>query len=195
MTPVFEPKGEQPTNLTPVQRPLQPSNAYHSAALQVDPDTIPPQLVADNSTPCSESTTRYLTLRTNVTMDPKAPTKQKSIWVQSKRLCSKAERLPPQSARGRLEELQEKFDHLEQFGVFQRPEDVGITLEYLKPSFLVKEPNGPSRLVTAFFDVGRYRKPRSSLLPDGDSTLRCVALWSHILVTDLKSVFFFFFFF
>ena len=171
MTPVFKPKGEQPTNLSPAQRPLQPSNAYHSAALQVDPDTIPPEVVADNSTPCSESTTRYLTLRTKVTMDPKAPTKQRSIWVQSKRLYSKAERLPPQPAGGRLEELQEKFDHLERLGVFQRPEDVGITLEYLNPSFLVKEPNGPSRLVTAFADVGRYSKPRASLLPDGDSPL------------------------
>ena len=35
----------------------------------------------------------------------------------------------PQYARDKLVELQEKFDHLEQLGVFQRHEDVGITVE------------------------------------------------------------------
>ena len=62
----------------------------------------------------------------------------------------------PQYARHKLVELQEKFDHLEQPGVFQLqcPEDVGITVEYLNPSFLVKKPNGGSRLVTAFADIG-----------------------------------------
>ena len=32
-------------------------------------------------------------------------------------------RPPPQYARDKLVELQEKFDHLEQLGVLQRPED------------------------------------------------------------------------
>ena len=96
----------------------------------------------------------------------------------------------PQYARDKLVELQEKFDHLEQLGVFQRPEDVGITVEYLNPSFLVKKPNGGSRLVTAFADVGRYSKPRPSLLPDIDSTLRRIAQWYHIIVTDLTSAFY-----
>ena len=46
----------------------------------------------------------------------------------------------PQYARDKLVELQEKFDHLEQLGAFQRPEDGGITVEYVNPSFLVKKP-------------------------------------------------------
>ena len=87
----------------------------------------------------------------------------------------------PQYARDKLVELQEKFDHLEQLGVFQRHEDVGITVEYL---------NGGSRVVTAFADVGRYSKPQPSLLPDMDSTLRHIAQWSHIIVTDLTSAFY-----
>ena len=95
-----------------------------------------------------------------------------------------------QYARDKLVELQENFDHLEQLGVFQRPEDVGITVEYLNPSFLVKKPNSGSRLVTAFADVGRYGKPQPSLLPDVDSTLRRIAQWSHIIVTDLTSAFY-----
>ena len=63
-------------------------------------------------------------------------------------------------------ELQEKFDHLEDLGVFKRPEDVGDSVEYLNPSFLVKKQSGGSRLATAFADVGRYSKPQPSLMPD-----------------------------
>ena len=36
-------------------------------------------------------------------------------------------------------ELQAMFDELEQAKVFHRPEDLGITVEYLNPSFLVKK--------------------------------------------------------
>ena len=96
----------------------------------------------------------------------------------------------PQYAHDKLVEFQEKFDHLEQLGVFQRPEDVSITVEYPNPSFLVKKPNGGSRLVTAFADVGRYSKPQPSLLPDVDFTVRRIAKWSHIIVTDLTSAFY-----
>ena len=96
----------------------------------------------------------------------------------------------PQYGRDKLVELQEKFDHLEQLGVFPRPEDVGITVEYLNLSFLVKKPNGGSHIVTAFADVGRYSKLQPSLLPDVDSTLHRIAQWSHIIVTDLTSAFY-----
>ena len=95
----------------------------------------------------------------------------------------------PQYARDKLIKLQEKFDHLEQLGVFRRPEDVDITVEYLNP-FLLKKPNGGSRLVTASADVGRHSKPQPSLLPDVDSTLRLTAQWSHIIVTYLTSAFY-----
>ena len=39
-------------------------------------------------------------------------------------------------------ELQEKFDQLEELGAFKRPEDIGISIEYLNPSFLVKKQRG-----------------------------------------------------
>ena len=54
----------------------------------------------------------------------------------------------PQYARNKLVELQEKFDQLEELGVFKRPEDIGISIEYLNPSFLVKKQSGGYRLVT-----------------------------------------------
>ena len=75
-----------------------------------------------------------------------------------------------QYPHNKLVELQQKFDDLEAQGVFHRPEDIGITIEYLNPSFLVTKPTGGHRLVTAYADVGRYSKPQSSLLPDVDTT-------------------------
>ena len=63
-------------------------------------------------------------------------------------------------------------------------------MEYLNPSSLVKKSNGGYRLVTAIADVGRYSKPRLSLIPDVDSTLRQIAQWRHIITTDLTSIFY-----
>jgi len=39
-----------------------------------------------------------------------------------------------QYAGNKLVELQEKFDQLEELGVFKRPQDVGVSIEYLNPS-------------------------------------------------------------
>ena len=95
-----------------------------------------------------------------------------------------------QYSRDKLVELQDKFDELECKGVFCRPEDIGVSVEYLNPSFLVKKPSGGYRLVTAFADVGRYSKPQPSLMPDVDSILRTVAQWKFIIKTDLSSAFY-----
>ena len=96
----------------------------------------------------------------------------------------------PQYNRDKLVQLQDKIDELESQGVLRRPEDVGISVEYLNPSFLVKKPNGGHRLVTDFADVGRYSKPQPSLMPDVDSTLRTIAPWKYIIKSDLTSAFY-----
>jgi hypothetical protein len=96
----------------------------------------------------------------------------------------------PQYAPNKLVELQHKLDELESLGIFQAPENLGITVEYLNPSFLIKKPSGGHRLVTVFADVGRYSKPKPSLLPDVDSTLRTIAKWKYIIVSDLTSAFY-----
>ena len=61
----------------------------------------------------------------------------------------------PQYSRNQLVELQAMCDEIEQAKVFRRPEDLGITIEYHNPSFLVKKPSSGHRLVTAFTDVAR----------------------------------------
>ena len=95
----------------------------------------------------------------------------------------------PQCACHQLLELQQKFEKLEALGVFKRPKDINIPVEYLNPSFLIKKPSGGYCLVTAFADVGRYSKPQSSLMPDVDSMLHLIALWKHIIATDSTSTF------
>ena len=94
----------------------------------------------------------------------------------------------PQYFRGKPFELLQKFDDLDNQGVFARPESLSITAESLNPSFLVKKkPSGSFRLVTAFADLGRCSKPQSSLMPDVDSTLFNIAQWKYLIKSDLTS--------
>ena len=187
-TPDFEPTEEPPTSPPPAQPPLPPSHASHSASVQVDPDSILPVTV--------RAKFQSLLKEYDSVFDPQFPgyngsagPNQAKVNIGPIEPPQRKGRLP-QYARDKLIELKEKFDHLEQLGVFQRPEDVGITVEYLNLSFLVKKPNCGFRLVTAFADVGRYSKPQPPLLPDVDSTLRRIAQWSHVIVTDLTSAFY-----
>ncbi|NRB15972.1 MAG: hypothetical protein HRU29_16410 [Rhizobiales bacterium] len=105
--------------------------------------------------------------------------------------------LPPQR-RGRiplynrtnLELLQEKFDELLSAGVFSKPEDIGIAVEYVNPSFLVKKSDGGHRLVTAFTELGIYARPQPSVMPNVDETLRQIGQWKFIVKTDLKQAYY-----
>ena len=97
----------------------------------------------------------------------------------------------PQYSRNQLVELQAMFDELEQANVFRRSEDLGITVEYLNPSFLVKKPSGGDRLVTAFADVARYSTPQPSLMPDVNTTLRTIRTpWRYLIKTNLTQAFY-----
>ena len=45
----------------------------------------------------------------------------------------------PQYCKNNLDILQQKFDELQKDGVFARPEEVGVSVEYVNPSFLIKK--------------------------------------------------------
>ena len=96
----------------------------------------------------------------------------------------------PQYSRNQLIELQAIFDELEQADVFCHPEDLGITVEYLNLSFLVKKPSGGHRLMTAFADVAWYSNPQPSLMPDVNTTLRTITPWRYLIKTDLTQAFY-----
>merc|ERR1712015_150946 len=83
----------------------------------------------------------------------------------------------PQYSRNRLDELQTICDELDSVDILAKPEEVPVVVEYLNPSFLVKNPSGDKRLVTSFSEVARYAKPQPSLMPDVDATLRQIARW------------------
>ena len=46
----------------------------------------------------------------------------------------------PQYSRDKVLELQDKFDVLEHMGVFMKPEDAGISVEYVNPSLCLPSP-------------------------------------------------------
>ncbi|XP_071963837.1 uncharacterized protein [Antedon mediterranea] len=92
--------------------------------------------------------------------------------------------------RDTLLELQAKFDDLETEGVFAKPEQVNTTVEYLNLSFLIKKPNGGSRLVTSFGEVAQYSKPQPSLMPNIDNVLHDIARWNFIITTDLYQAYY-----
>jgi len=97
----------------------------------------------------------------------------------------------PNYSKNNLEELQDKFDELEREGVFVRPEDVGITVEHVSPSFLVNKPSGNGkRLVTAFTSIGEYCKTLPISMPTVDDVLRTIATWKFIIKTDLRDSFY-----
>ena len=97
---------------------------------------------------------------------------------------------PSTSSPRQAGRISKEFDELEQCQVFRRPEDVGITVEYINPSFLVKKPSGGYRLVITFAVVGRYSKPQPPLMPDVDSTLRTIAPWKYVIKSELTRAFY-----
>lgn len=108
------------------------------------------------------------------------------------------ESLPPQRkgrvpfySRDNLQVLQDKFDELEAKGVFSRPQDIGITVENIHPSFLVNKQNSTDkRLVTDFSSISEYCRPTPSLLPDVDTTLRTISGWKYLVKSDMSSAYF-----
>ena len=84
-----------------------------------------------------------------------------------------------------LQMLQDKFDELEQEGVFAHPEDVGVAVKHVSPSFLVRKQSGGYCLVTAFASLGEYYKTLPTVMLTVDDTLRTIASWKHIATTDL----------
>ena len=96
----------------------------------------------------------------------------------------------PQYSKDNMDLLQKKFDELEAKGVFTKPQKIGVKVEYVSPSFLVKKPSGDYRLVTDFSSIAPYIKPVPTLLPDVNSTLLKVAAWKYLIRTDLTEAYF-----
>ena len=96
----------------------------------------------------------------------------------------------PLYSRTNMEELQATIDDLLWKGVLAKPEDIGVNVEYVSPSFLVKKSSGGHRLVTAFGDLSEHAIPMPAAMPDVDGVLRQIAQWKYILKTDLTMAYY-----
>lgn len=131
--------------------PKQTPNGFYSDLISLDPDSILPDSVRNEF--------KDLHHRFDAVFDPHI-SKYNGDSGKMEAHVNMGPVLPPQHKgrlpsydRDRLMQLQEKFDELEKAVVFSKPEDVGITVEYLNLPFLVAKPNGGSRQVTSFGEV------------------------------------------
>ena len=86
--------------------------------------------------------------------------------------------------------LQDEADKLEELGVLAKPEDIGVEVKFASPSFLVKKPDGSSRFVTAFNELGQYTRVLPTIANSCNDVLRRLASWKFIIKTDLTKSFF-----
>ena len=199
--PLLLKKDEQFCQIRPV------SNALPSTSPAPEPKVLPPKLYSDPT--CNISVDPAGTILSKSEVDAFRSMNQSYAEVFSEELgcyngasgpfqhiINMGPSLPPQRRgraplynRSNLELLQDKFDELQRKGVFARPEDLNLAVQYVNPSFLVKKPKG-HRLVTVFSELGMYCKPQPSIMPNVDQILRQIAQWKIIVKTDLTSAYY-----
>ena len=90
-----------------------------------------------------------------------------------------------------LNELQAKFDTLEEKGALVRPQDAGIDVIAVSPSFLVakKPPSKGYRLVTAFGALAQHVKNPAAPIVSTDQVLRRLSSWRYLIKTDIANAY------
>ena len=89
-----------------------------------------------------------------------------------------------------MQQLQIEADKLEELGVLRKPEDMGITVKYVSPSFLKKKPDGGYRFVTAFNNLGQYTRILPTVTPTTDDILRKISQFEYLIKTDFTKSFY-----
>ena len=174
--------------LSNLNKPSTTTIELHSSAIQVDPsNTLPPDVTA-----------QFYSLHKEY--DEVFSDTLGCYNGHSGEFChiiNMGASLPPQRKgripmynRGNLEVLQLKFDELHRDGVFARPEDIGVSVEYVNPSFLLKKASGGHRLVTSFGQVAEFAKPQPTVTSNVEDVLQQVGQWKYIIKSDLKSAYY-----
>ena len=96
----------------------------------------------------------------------------------------------PLYSHNNMQQLQEEADKLEAQGVLAKPEDLGIQVKFVSPSFLVTKPNGEFRFVTAFNNLGMYTRILPTAGKSCDAVLRRLSSFQYIIKTDFTKSFF-----
>ncbi len=143
ITPVIVP--QTPDTPPSMLSTVNPPTAPFSSGVRIDPDNILP--------PEYRKQFQDLHLQYDEVFNPHIP-KYNGASGDIKAVVNMSQTLPPQRKgrvpnynRATLCELQQKFDELEECGVFAKPESLGINVEYLNLSFLGRKPSGGSRLL------------------------------------------------
>ena len=89
-----------------------------------------------------------------------------------------------------LQLLQEEAHKLEAMGVLAKPEDVGVHVKHVSPSFLVNNPSGWHRFVTAFTELGQYIRIPPTVSRSCNDVLRKLSSWKYMIKCDLKKSFY-----
>ena len=140
--PVFDPsrKSSQVCHVDRVQTGSLTNDSNHSSLVQIDPDHILPSDIRNQFNTVLQ---KY-----DSVFDPKFEGYNGTVGPFEAKVNMGPVQPPqrkgrvPQYSRDKLVELQQKFDDLEALGVFRRPEDININVEYVNPSFLVKKATG-----------------------------------------------------
>ena len=86
--------------------------------------------------------------------------------------------------------LAEKMDKLRKAGVLMTPEELGVTPEFISPSFLVPKGDGTWRLVTDFTHLNKILRKHNSSNPSIKDAKRDLAKKKYRVELDLSEYFF-----
>jgi hypothetical protein len=96
----------------------------------------------------------------------------------------------PDYTRDRMDQLQQKMDELEDLGVLGKPDEHGVIVESVSPSFLVGKPDGSHRFVTNFTNLAPFARPPPSRATCTDEILMFLAKWKYIIKSDMTNQFY-----
>ena len=88
-------------------------------------------------------------------------------------------------------ELAKKLDKLVQWGVLQRPEDIGVSVQFCSPSMVIaKSEPGEFRLVTDFSALNQKIRKYSGISPTIQEAKEAIAKAQYVTLLDLSNYFY-----
>ena len=188
--PIIDP--DETLNPSMFREPVTPSKtpceANFTNSIAIDPDSI---LTAKTRSDFKDINERYHSIfdpnfgvyndksgpiRADINLGPVEPPPQKG-------------KLPFYN-QSNLQLLQQEADRLEELGVLAKPEDIGVNVKFVSPSFLRKKPDGSYRFVTAFNNLGQYVRITPTATMSSDEVLRRLSMFKYVVKTDFTKSFF-----
>ena len=97
----------------------------------------------------------------------------------------------PRYSHEMLKVLGDKMDVLEQWGVLQKPEELGVVPEFVVPSLLVPKPEKNEwRMVSDFTSLNKYIKKLPAVSPTIQEAKEKIAKFKYHVFLDLSNYFF-----